>query len=46
MVLSKGEKGWLGDELYESMVDNNVYTPAQYPDNWRILEYRTLSSVR
>ena len=33
-AFSKGEKGWWGDEIYTSKVDNNVYTPEQYPDNW------------
>lgn len=34
-AFSKGEKGWWTDgKLYESKVDNNVYTPAQYADNW------------
>lgn len=31
---SAGEKGWWGDEIYVSLVDNNVYNPAQYPANW------------
>lgn len=35
-AFSKGEKGWWTDgKLYESKVDSNVYTPAQYADNWR-----------
>ena len=34
LAFSSGEIGWLGDVLYRSKVDNNVYTPAQYPDNW------------
>lgn len=29
-----GELGWWGDVLYRSKVDNNIYTPAQYADNW------------
>lgn len=33
-AFSKDEKGWWGDEIYISKVDINVYTPAQYPDNW------------
>lgn len=28
------ECGWWGDVLYRSKVAANVYTPAQYPDNW------------
>lgn len=35
-AFSKGEKGWWTDgKLYESKVDSNVYTPAQYVDNWK-----------
>lgn len=33
-AFSMGERGWWGDILYESKVDNNVYTPEQYPSNW------------
>lgn len=33
-MFAKGEKGWWGDELYESLIDANVYTPAQYPQGW------------
>ena len=38
MKFSKGEKGWCYGELYESTVDNNVYTPEQYPANWKLAE--------
>ena len=35
-AFSKGEKGWWTDgKLYESKVDSNVYTPAQYAGNWK-----------
>ena len=35
-AFSKGEKGWWTDgKLYESKVGSNVYTPAQYADNWK-----------
>lgn len=35
-AFSKGEKGWWTDgKLYESKVDSNVYTLAQYADNWK-----------
>lgn len=34
LAFSSGEIGWWGDVLYRSKVDNNVYTPAEYPDNW------------
>lgn len=33
-AFSKDECGWWGDVLYRSKVDANVYTPAQYADNW------------
>lgn len=33
-MFSKGEYGWWGEDLYESLVDNNVYTPEQYAANW------------
>lgn len=33
-AFSKGEYGWWGDVLYKSKVGSNVYTPAQYADNW------------
>lgn len=38
LAFSSGEIGWWGDVLYRSKVDNNVYTPAQYPDNWEPVE--------
>lgn len=31
---AKGERGWWGDVLYESLMDANVYTPEQYPAGW------------
>lgn len=31
---AKGERGWWHDEVYESLIDANVYTPEQYPDGW------------
>lgn len=34
----KGNLGWWGDDLYESIADGaNVYTPEQYPPNWRLV---------
>lgn len=38
LAFSKGEKGWWYGELYESQVDNNVYTPEAYPANWQLVE--------
>ena len=37
-AFAKGEQGWWEDELYESLIDANVYTPAQYPEGWRRTE--------
>lgn len=34
-AFSKGECGWWKDELYESLLDNNVWTPAQHPSGWK-----------
>lgn len=31
---AKGERGWWQDVLYESLIDGNVYTPAQYAAGW------------
>ena len=33
-AFARDELGWLGDTLYRSKVDANVYTPEQYPANW------------
>ena len=38
LVFRKGEKGWWYGELYESLVDANVYTPEEYPANWKLVE--------
>lgn len=37
-AFAKGERGWWGDALYESLIDANVYTPEQYADGWRVVE--------
>lgn len=37
LKFSKDELGWWGDTLYRSKVDNNVYTPDQYIDNWELV---------
>ena len=36
-AFTKGERGWWHDEVYESLVDANVYTPAQYPSGWAVV---------
>lgn len=33
-AFAKGERGWWNGVLYESAVENNVYTPEQYSPNW------------
>ena len=37
-AFSEGEYGWWGDVLYISRINNNVWTPAAYPDGWAIAE--------
>lgn len=31
---AKGERGWWGEELYESLYDANVHTPEAWPEGW------------
>lgn len=38
LAFAKDELGWWGDTLYRSKVDNNVYTPEEYPANWEIVK--------
>lgn len=33
-AFAKGERGWWGDKMYESLHDGNVYTPEQYAPYW------------
>ena len=33
-AFSKDELGWWKDTLYKSLIDNNVWTPEQYPSGW------------
>ena len=35
LAFAKGEKGWWQDELYESLLSANVWTPAVYPAGWK-----------
>lgn len=37
-AFSKDELGWWNDVIYKSLVDNNVYTPAQYSANWEVYQ--------
>lgn len=34
-AFGKGDRGWWQMELYESLYDNNVYNPAQWPQGWK-----------
>jgi hypothetical protein len=34
----RGERGWYEDKLYESVIDNNVWTPKSYPDGWKFIK--------
>jgi len=36
-AFAKGEQGWWGDVLYISLMDNNVWTPAAFPDGWEVV---------
>lgn len=36
-MFAKGEQGWWGEDLYESLIDANVYTPVQYPNGWKLV---------
>lgn len=38
LAFAKGERGWWNDELYESLLDANVYTPSVNPDGWKKIE--------
>lgn len=33
-MFSKDEMGWWKDELYKSLIDNNVWTPEANPSGW------------
>lgn len=35
-AFAKGEQGWWGDVLYESVINDNVWTPEQYPAGWEV----------
>lgn len=37
-AFDKGERGWWMEVLYESTIDNNVWTPVGYPKGWKIVE--------
>ena len=35
-AFSKDELGWWEDALYISLIDNNTWTPEQYPSGWEV----------
>ena len=37
-AFAKGERGWWMDDLYESLIDANVYTPTAYPAGWKLVD--------
>ena len=34
LAFSQGELGWWRERLYRSLLDNNVWTPEEYPAGW------------
>lgn len=38
LAFAKGERGWWGDTLYESVIEANVWTPEAYPAGWQLVE--------
>ena len=32
---SKGDKVYFGDKIYQSEIDNNVWSPVSYPQGWK-----------
>lgn len=37
-AFAKDELGWWQEELYKSLIDSNVWTPATYPAGWELVE--------
>ena len=37
-MFMESELGYWGDDLYKSLIDNNVWTPAAYPTGWALVE--------
>ena len=38
LAFSRGELGWWGDVLYESIYDGqNVWTPDEHPEGWQVV---------
>ena len=38
LAFAEGELGWWGDVVYRSKANANVFTPAQFADNWELAE--------
>lgn len=34
-AFAKGERGWWGEVLYESLYEANVHTPEAWPEGWK-----------
>lgn len=39
LAFAKDEKGWWGETLYKSLLDANVWTPAQHAAGWQEVAY-------
>ena len=37
-AFSMGEQGYWKDVLYESLINNNIWTPESYPVGWKVVE--------
>lgn len=37
LSFSQGERGWWGNDLYESLYDNNVNNPERWPQGWTLI---------
>lgn len=37
LAFANGELGYWGDEIYKSILDSNVWTPAQNPSGWELV---------
>lgn len=37
LAFKKDECGWWNDNLYQSIIEGNVYTPEQYPSGWELV---------
>ena len=41
-MFSNGEYGWWGKSLYQSVIDNNVWTPGANPSGWEVVEMEVI----